>query len=353
MSNQVTVGSSLTVSKFNKLAVLDATGVDNLGSSLNNSNFVDNLVKAFTSQSQYINSLRWYPFDLSNFMTVASEESNLTLGGHEAKWGGTVTYNTKCKLVDSDSVLRAVLVGVIDVDSYYGDFLDYEPYTTGQIYLPYLGFYALPLKDCMGKRLYVYYAVDFDTGMATAYVEVDDDYTVNDRVILTASGKIGIDIPIGQTNANEIAKSNFENSVKIVASGLAIGGGVYANRMAGKSVAGGLIAMKGVETAMSSGVNFVTSQQQHYSRGSMSGGRDMICSPTNIYIVLYRPKSIYDGNELLSYAKLKGRPCGNVYTLSELTGFTTVNEVHLEGFNHALSSELEEIESLLHQGVIL
>lgn len=348
MSMKVSTGNSLPIQDFNCKAILvndnDESTVNLFADSLHNTNLFDNLKALFTSKSQYVNSLRWYPFDLSQFMSISSTASDLTLGGVEAKWGGTVTYNVKCKRVNS--IVRAVKIATIHISRYYQDFMDYEPYTTAQIYLPYLGFYAFPLKDCVGDDIDVYYSIDFDTGMATAYVESHAGTSGTDRVILMASGKIGIDIPIGGDNSNEIAKDVFNNSVKLLASGIAIAGGVTAGK-----VAGGIIAGKGMETALSSGVNFVTGQQVHYQRGSLTGGQDALPSPTDIYIVYHRPmRAVLDMN---LYAKTKGRPLSDMRTLSFLTGFTKVEEIHLEGFTMALKSEVDEIESLLHEGVIL
>lgn len=343
MANIVNTGASLTVQSFNTKAILPY-GTGQLAPALLNTNFFDNVKDLFADKAQFINSIKWYPFDLSNFMDIADSLSDLTLGGTTPKWGGTVTYPVKIKAVSN--ILTYVRIASLDIPRLYENFLDYEPYTNAQIYLPYLGFYALPIKDCMGRTIRVYYSIDFDTGQCTAYVQTTG---ADGRVIFTASGKIGIDIPVGSENASAIAQKNFENSVKLLASGLAIGGGIMSGNLAGS-----LLAVKGAETALSTGVNFVTDNQKHYQRGTLSGGQDALPSPTNVYVVIYRPKinATFKTN-INEFAKLKGRPLGQVKTLSNLTGFTTVEEIHLEGFGDALKTEVDEIESLLHEGVIL
>ena len=337
MGRTINTGNSLTIQEFNKKAVLPY-GTPQLASSLLNTNFFDNVKDLFTDKAQFVNSIKWYPFALSNFLTIDATESDLELGGTTPTWGGVQTYPVKIKKVTA--ILTHVLIASVVIDTEFDNFMDYEPYTTAQIYLPYLGFYALPIKDCMGRTVNVYYSIDFDTGQATAYLETDN------RVIMTVSGKIGIDIPLGSGNASEIARKNFENSVKILASGLAIGGGIMTGNLAGS-----LLAVKGGETAITSGVNFITDNQRHYQRGTLSGGQDILPSPTSVYVVIYRPQP--NDVDITEYCHIKGKPLGETRQLSELEGFTTVEEIHLEGFTDALKSEIDEIESLLHQGVIL
>lgn len=334
-----TGGTGLPQGRFNKKAIITFTSIKSLASSLADTNFISQLKDMFTEKTQYINSIKWYPFDCrqGQFLGINYGPQNLTLGGHTCQ--DEDSHNISVDEVDT--IEPSVLVAEISIPSHYNNFMDYEPYTTAQIYLPYLGFYPLPIKDCIGFKIKVYYSVDFDTGIATAYVVESQN-----RVILTASGKIGIDIPLGTTNANEIARKNFENGAKLVASVFAIGVGAYTG-----NIVGGMLAVKGVETAISSGVNVVTAQQQHYQRGSLTGGQDSLPAPTTPYVVIYRPHATF--TDTTEYRKVKGMPLGEVKILGNVSGFTTVEEIHLEGFGDALKTEVDEIESLLHEGVIL
>ena len=348
----LTFGQGLKIHDFNAKAVLVAdTNVSNLASSLHNTNVINNLASLFTDKAQFVNSVKWYPFNLEYFMQIAENESNLTLGGGEAVSGTNVWQyddnNSKAqrwKIKEVEDIKRSYKIATITISETFNNFMDYEPYTTAQIYLPYLGFYALPVKDCMGKTIDVYYSIDFDTGMATAYLQTQG---TDARCIMMASGKIGIDVPIGSGNANEIAKANFENSVKLLASGLAIAGGVASGKLVG-----GLLVAKGTEMALTTGVNFVTDQQRHYQRGSLTGGQDALLSPTSVYVVIHKPSPLRVNYE---WRRLKGVPLGEVKNLSSLSGFTTVSHVHVEGseFSTATSQEINEIESLLKEGVIL
>ena len=71
---------------------------------------------------------------------------------------------------------------------------------------------------------------------------------------------------------------------------------------------------------------------------------------TNIKLIYKRPK-VLETNE--TYSKLYGKPCGKTSKLKDLTGFTKINKIHLDGLENATSSEIESIEALLYNGVIL
>lgn len=348
MSTTISDVNPLSISKFNAKALINRTNLMTLSRCLESTNLVDNLKAMFTDKAQFINSIKWYPINYSSWLNVENGPIPLTLGGitPTITEGGT-TLNVGVDIISS--IKKARLVASIEIPESYQSYLDYEPYTSGQIYLPFLGTYALPIKDCMGDLLDVYYAIDFDTGIATAYVLSGTRKGQQiERLILMASGKIGIDIPIGSTNASEIARKNFENGAKLVASSVAIAGG-----FATGNLVGGLVATKGVELAISSGVNAVVSQQKHYQRGSLTGGQDALIAPTNVVVTLYRPLVAISSD--FYYNKLKGRPLGISAVINDMvgTGFTIIEEVHLKNFTTALKSEVEEIESLLHEGVIL
>ena len=69
-------------------------------------------------------------------------------------------------------------------------FLDYEPYTTCTLYVPFCGSVAIPLSEFMGHKLNVKLVIDFITGSCSAYVQRDN---LN---MLSLQGTCAIDIPI-------------------------------------------------------------------------------------------------------------------------------------------------------------
>ena len=89
----------------------------------------------------------------------------------------------------------------------FGDsFLDYEPYTTYELYVPFCGTVKLNPRDIIGRKLAVQMVVDFTTGTATGFV------MSGNLVIETVNGNIAIDIPVTGINAATIA-SQLNNAI--------------------------------------------------------------------------------------------------------------------------------------------
>lgn len=291
--------------------------------------FFNDFGKLFQNDSDFINSIKYYPFSISSLAGFQNE--GFYIG---KRWVSSIGIVPALKQTN----LRA-LIGTIRINPKYNNFMDYEPYTHIQIYVPYFGFFALPTNEVMKKTVYVYMSVDFDTGIGTIYIEVEG------RVLMVNSNKLGIDIPIGASNLNEVIKTNVGNALKTVAgvAMLAFGGA------AGK-VTGAMLTAKGVSMAVSSGIDAVTNSAIRYTRGTLTGGSDMLASPTSIYAVITRPNALPIDTR---YNALKGKPLGEVKALSQLRGFTKVDDIHLTTLPNALEDEVKEIEELLKKGVEL
>lgn len=89
----------------------------------------------------------------------------------------------------------------------FGDsFLDYNPYTTYELYIPFCGTVRLDPADILYRQLNVYLNVDFSTGTCTGYVMSDN------LVIETVSGNIAIDIPVTGI-ASATVNANLNNAI--------------------------------------------------------------------------------------------------------------------------------------------
>ena len=312
---------------FNSKYVLGTlSDVYELKNLLCNPTFIDQLNFFFTNPSDFVNSIKYYPFNISSFCG---------LSGTYIKLGDKTTSVSGARIT---SIAKRLQIASFFVSRNKNNFMDFEPYTKIEMYIPYFGFYNLPVNEVMGKTVYVYLSVDFDTGIATIYI------ATSSAVIMTATSKLGIDIPLGASNMKEVVKDNIENALKLTA-----GIVTMAVAPAGK-VTGALLTAKGLGMAVTSGIDAVFGSEVRYTRGTMTGGMDMLASPTSIYLIITYPNAVDVDS---SYTRLKGKPCGEIRSLIGLTGFTTVEQMHLEGFSNALNSELQEIESLLHEGVIL
>ena len=107
----------------------------------------------------------------------------------------------------------------------FGDsFLDYEPYTRMELYIPFCGTIQINPADILGRQLNVQLVVDFCTGTCTGFVMSDD------LVIETVNGNIAIDIPVTGIQSATVA-SQLNNAIASRTSAKAQSGVTNWNRM--------------------------------------------------------------------------------------------------------------------------
>ena len=240
-------------------------------------------------------------------------------GTREVKVGN---LGTGIQLTVASSQFVEVNCGSIDVNEYWGAYLDYEPYTQSLIFLPYIGIRPISVDEIMGKTVSVVYHVDILTGACCCFVKCGDS------VLYTYNGQCSIPIPI--TGANY---ASVVNGVIGVASSV---GSLVAS--------GGASAPTAIPGIASSVVNQMKPQIE--KSGSISGSAGVLNMQTP-YLILTRPRQALptDQNKFIGYPSLI------TVKLTELSGYTEVQSIHLENIP-ATQEELAEIESLLEGGVI-
>jgi hypothetical protein len=212
----------------------------------------------------------------------------------------------------------------------YNSYLDYSPYTTAEIYLPFIGFKSLNINDVMGKTVSVNYNIDMLSGTCTAIVKVDGNS------MYSYSGNMALFLPLSAGNWARMMTSIF-GAVGGVAS---IGAGV-AGVMSGSALLGSTAA------AVSGARTLGNLESNSVSRSGKISGNAGILGDYQPFIVITRPindkPSTYNSNIGQTYNKS--------VQLGTLSGFTVVDEAHIEGMS-ATETEKKEIERLLKEGVI-
>lgn len=240
-------------------------------------------------------------------------------GTREVKVGN---IGTGISLTVAASQFVEVDCGSIDVNEYWGAYLDYEPYTQAQIFLPYIGMRPVSVDEIMGKTVRVVYHVDILTGACCCFVKCGDS------VLYTYNGQCSIPIPITGANYTSVV-----NGVISIAASV---GSLVAT--------GGASAPTAVPSIASSAVNQMKPSIE--KSGSISGSAGVLNMQTP-YLILIRPRQALPSkqNEFIGYPSLV------TVQLAELTGYTEVQSIHLENIP-ATQEELGEIQSLLEGGVI-
>lgn len=314
------------LTSFSSMYALNRGQVGSLLTELNNATFIDNIQLLFETPINNIVSLRCYPFDAKSRALSTQTMGiiiNVVTMQTEGEFLGTVTQ-------------PLISLGSLAIPTHFGNFLDYAPYTKIELYLPYIGFVTLDTNEVMGKTILIQYAVDYMTGMGTAYVMADG------IMIYTGEGQVGIDIPLGGRNAAEIAKNNLMTGINTA-------GGIVGTAVA--AGAGGVTAgvLTGLNTLAGTTASVIQGNQSRVTKGSIGNSANGFYAPQNAYLIITRPTPV----EPTSYANQFGRPSGKTEQLQSLTGYTVVDRVHVEGIKNGTQDEITEIERLLKSGVIL
>ena len=212
--------------------------------------------------------------------------------------------------------------GTLNVNEYWGAYLDYDPFTKAEIYLPYVGTHPLATDDIMNKSVHVKYHIDILSGACCAYVKCGGS------VLYSFVGQCSCSIPI---TGNDW--SNVVNGALSIAASI------------GTMVAtGGASAPMAAATIASTAVNSMKPSVE--KSGSMGGMGGMLGVQTP-YLILTRPRQALPKRQNV----FTGYPSFITMKLSDCSGYTEIESVHLENLS-ATEQELSEIESLLKGGVI-
>lgn len=213
--------------------------------------------------------------------------------------------------------------GTVNVNEFWGAYLDYAPYTKIEIYLPYCGTHQLNIDDVMNKTVEVRYHVDILSGACCAYVKCGDS------VLYTFIGQCSSSIPI--------TGGDFTNVINGVLSAATAIGSMVAT--------GGASAPLAVPSLANTAMNDMKPNVE--KSGSISGTGALLAIQKP-YLILTRPNQALPENQ----NKYTGYPSFITAKLSDISGYTEIEKIHVDDVP-CTESELVEIETLLKQGVIL
>lgn len=210
--------------------------------------------------------------------------------------------------------------GTLNVKKYWGSALDYQPYTNVEIYLPFIGIRELKADDVVGYTIHVKYNIDVLTGDLTAQIKCGQS------VLYKFNGNCKATVPVS-SRVMDALRSFVTGTM-----GIALAS-----------------TPTGVATAtIAAAVNVAMSKTHVQRSGNISGAVGLL-DDFIPYLIIHRPVQSLAQN----FNMQKGYPSNITATLSSLRGYTEVEYVHLTGISGATDTELQEIESLLKEGVII
>lgn len=293
-----------------------------LGEQLWSSNFFDTIVKSFQAPMDAIVSLNLVPA-IDKVYTYGA--ANIKLGNFDT---GITTKKTESQFFQVD-------MGRYTFKEYWASALDYNPYTSIQLYLPYIGMVDLSPDDVMGRTIHVIYVCDALTGQICVYVFVST--STGESLLYTYTGNLAVNVPITGANYGEVYKAAIQGTTGLLAG---IGASVATGGVGGAVALGSTLS-----STTSDLISGNKMQYQHASSMNMTAG---YLGVQFCYVVITRPiQSLAE-----DYNVFEGYPTNVTASLGDLSGYTVVESVHLENMT-ATDEEKAEIESLLKAGVIL
>lgn len=311
-------GSALLTTSYS----LTVSEAHSFGSWLWSSTMIDNIHLVNNNPIENIVACKLFPF------SVGGTESSIQLGN--------VTSNVTGQKLAENVARTFVMNGgnAIRVPRYYSSidvyggkyaYLDNAPFTSCRIYLPYLGIKELDASEVLGKDLYIKYYVDLVTGMCRAVIQTDK------RSLYVFDGQIGQDVPITASNRAQVEV------------GYITGGLQSATQIAMGAMTGNVF---GVISGINGAINTATNQYHSETHGTPTPCNSRFDSQI-AYIIVDRPDL---PNIPSKFAHQNGRICNKTLTISNLSGYTELdNTVDLSGIQ-CTDTERSEILAILSSG---
>ena len=214
--------------------------------------------------------------------------------------------------------------GSFEITEYYASYLDYDPYTKIEIYLPYIGTHRLSADDVMAKTIQLKYMIDLLSGACVAFLVVDG------TTLYTFTGSCATPIPVSGNDWSNMVNGIL--SVAGAATAAVISGGTAATMAAGAAASTSL---------------FVSSHKEHIRHGGSVASAAGLMSIQTPYLIVTRPRQALP----IGQNSFQGYPSFMTESLGSLSGYTEVESCHLEHIP-CTDEELKEIERLLKGGVL-
>lgn len=315
----------------------DGTSVDVDFASLPTLSAVDTgfitLYNPTLTQLQGLANYMWSDlFDLDTFKKLFADPMQAILGlsivpGPVPNGGNQVVkvgnISTGITMTKAASQYISIDCGTLNVEEFWGAYLDYEPYTKAEIFLPFIGVHQIAIDDIMNKSVHIVYHIDLLSGGCACEIKCGGS------VLYTFVGSCAVSIPI---TGNDW--TNVINGVISIASSI------------GTMVAtGGASAPSSVASIASAAVNNLKPSVE--KSGSIANAGGLMAGKVPV-LILTRPRQALPSRQ----NTFTGYPAFITRTLGDLSGYTEVHSIRLSGID-GTESEIDEIEELLKGGVIL
>ena len=223
--------------------------------------------------------------------------------------------------VTNNFVKDQVIISNYAIEEYFGSFLDYSPYTTCELYIPFYGTVNIDINEIMGGNISITRRNNYVNGDFVVFVQCTNRFGV--AVTHAYAGNAAMTLPI--TAGNDGSPNRILDLVQGVAN----------------------LAMGNYVGAGTSAVNALTEKGTTSTVQKLSGSSGWNAS--HDFALIFR--RVCQSNPE-NYTKENGRQADEFVKFSDLQGYTEVSAVDLKFTNGKITSaEIDEINNLLKQGV--
>lgn len=298
---EVEAAPTLFVGQLFRAYRLNAVALSELSAFLISNEFIDSIKKIYAAPMDYLTSLIAIPY------------SGFSATSETIKIGNVETSITADRI---SNFIADFDCGEIELKEYFQAFLDYSPYTTVTVYLPFIGYTQINVDAFQNDVIKVKYRIDCLTGACVAFI------SNSKGLIATREGNCAYHIPLRSSDYSQFM-SGMLNTVARASTGNIPG-----------MIAGGAETLRGFMKPTVSG------------SGSLGANTGVLSNRTP-YIIIERPRISVPK----SYGSTLGYASQITAKLGDLTGYTQVEQIHLN--MSASDEEKQRIERLLKEGVIL
>ena len=317
------------------------------------------------SELQALGRFLWSDgLDLNSFKKLFNDPFDTLLGlsiipivpptsGTKKIMFGNLDSGVSAKVI-SHQFVPNVDMGSVTLGEVYNGALDYSPFTTVSIYLPFIGYRELNVQDIMNSKIHLVYKFDVLTGGCIAELYVDHLKTGNKSkdnskfkweshsgLLASFEGQCAVNIPL--------ASQDYTNTIRAMIGAVGMVGGAAASFATGNPALG--VAALAVGSANSS----IQASTPTVQRSGHLSSSNAIMANLTPFLTVTRPHQCKPSK----YYKLRGVP-SQIY-VSKLSSLTTskhdyylqvaeIPDIKVAG---ATDTEIAEIKNLLKEGVVL
>lgn len=260
----------------------------------------------------------WYKPDQYCISLMLSPVNATTTTSKNIKFG---KYDSEVTAPVVSDQFQIIDMGSCNVPLKYGSYLDFNPFASVKIFLPFIGFRSLNISEVMGATLYCKYYVDMLTGAAVCMLKVAK-VSSNNVVSYTYECNLNCQVPLTSNTYAAVLTS-------LISAGISAGVGNY-----------------GAAAANMANIGAALGNPELTQSGQLSANSGVL-GVMYPYLILEFPVPSTPNN----YSTLKGMPSDQYVSLGSVSGFTKVDYIHLD-IPDATDEERAEIESMLKSGVI-